>query len=189
MTQYCAGFIQSSMSGDWLRKFLASVSVLSMPIQNRVYFMQAHIPQQPASRAPLSDLEWSRSSMPGDWQKRLMNTLKNFFPLELLVQSVILYIRVKHKPKIFLLANLIKIKIIIIIMLSSCIIKLGILNNTVERYLILVMMCLHQLLNLNPLNIFWALKCMFVLVLSFEHLSRKCTEDISWHRDLEFQQK
>lgn len=30
---------------------------------------------------------------------------------------------------------------------------------------------------------------MLVLILSFEKLSRKCTEDISWNRDLEFQQK
>lgn len=30
---------------------------------------------------------------------------------------------------------------------------------------------------------------VFFLILSFEHLSRKYTKDVSWHRDLDFQQK
>lgn len=173
LTQYCACFIQSPMSGSWSRKFfLASISVFLCPL--KFWFILCRFIYHSRQRIKLCSQIWNCLLAPpcletdrSCWwtQQRI------FFPLELFVQNAILYIRLSIKPKL----------------LSSCIIMIGILNKTLERYLILVMMCLHRLLNLNPLNIFWALKCTFVLILSFEHILRKCTEDISWHRRLEFQ--
>lgn len=141
------------------------------------------------SQVPIPDLDRFPSIPPClEIDRSCCPVHRRIFSLEFFFRSASLHISTSFsiKPEYFFYQTLLKKKKKL---LSLCIVKIGILNNTVRSYPVLIMMCLCQLLDLNPLNILWALMYVFFLILSFKHLSRKCTKDVSWHRDLEFQQK